>query len=342
MKRRKKYKKSEKGDPFKKNPLEEPENYFVIKDEDDLLFDRISEYMKGRFDLEDVLNDPDLTSVQNTTNQWMQDYNKLNTGYASDRKFVKDALAIIYVEKQIENDISLIHSEIELNNLDELTEGWVKEWKEEKSKNSDSPEVKVDIKNFVAKSLEVEPAKTNHSTNIKETNKSGRSHFIRYSTITAAASISLFILIRILLPSSDPDKLFKSYYSPFEVKSDVTRNTDNGSNSRQVAILHYKSGDYKSALIGFTEILNNDSTSTDLRFYTGLTCLATGDYKQTVKLLESISNTPGEYQKEALWYLGLACLKTGEKEKSVKSLSLLVQSSDYYKDRAKIILRFLK
>ncbi len=61
-----------------------------------------------------------------------------------------------------------------------------------------------------------------------------------------------------------------------------------------------------------------------------------------VKLLEVISDTPCEYQKEALWYLGLAYLKTGEKEKSARCFSLLVQSSEYYGQRAKIILRRLK
>ena len=133
MKREKKYIKPEKVDPFKKIPLKEPENYFVIKDEDDLLFDEISEYMKGRFDLEDVLNDPDLTAVQNTTNEWMQNYSKSYTGYDSGRKFVKDARADIYNEKQIEREISLMQSEIERNNIDQITEGWVKEWQEEKN-----------------------------------------------------------------------------------------------------------------------------------------------------------------------------------------------------------------
>ena len=203
MKREKKYIKPEKVDPFKKIPLKEPENYFVIKDEDDLLFDEISEYMKGRFDLEDVLNDPDLTAVQNTTNEWMQNYSKSYTGYDSDRKFVKDALADIYNEKQIEREISLIQSEIEKNNIDQITEGWVKEWEEEKNKSSDSPAERENNKNCVAESLEPDFTKTNQTTNPDEANKSGRSYFIHYSALIAAASIGLFILIRILLPSSD-------------------------------------------------------------------------------------------------------------------------------------------
>jgi len=342
MKREKKYIKPEKVDPFKKIPLKEPENYFVIKDEDDLLFDEISEYMKGRFDLEDVLNDPDLTAIQNTTNEWMQNYSKSYTGYDSDRKFVKDALADIYNEKQIEREISLIQSEIEKNNIDQITEGWVKEWEEEKNKSSDSPVERENNKNFVAESLEPDFTKTNQTANPDEANKSGRSYFIRYSALIAAAAIGLFILIRVLLPSSDPDKLFKSYYSPFEIKSNVIRNTANASNNPGDALLYYKSGDYKSALIGFNEVFNKDTTITVSRFYTGITYLATGNYNQAVKLLAIISETPGEYQKEAQWYLGLAYLKTGEKEKSVKCFSLLVQTSEYYKDRAKTILRHLK
>jgi tetratricopeptide (TPR) repeat protein len=176
---------------------------------------------------------------------------------------------------------------------------------------------------------------------LKEKNKLLRYHFIRYVSLTAAA-VGLLILIRILLPSSDPEKLFKSYYLPFEAKSEIIRNSANISKINQDALLYYTSGDYKSALIGFTENFNKDTTITSSRFFTGITCLATGNYIQSVNLLRVLSVTPGEYQKEALWYLGLAYLKTGEKEKSVKCFSLLVQSSDYYRPRAEKILRRLK
>jgi TolA-binding protein len=319
------------------NTSEEPENYLVINDRDTLLFEKISEYMKGRFGLEDVLNDPDLNVAKNE----MKDCTMHDSKFDSDRNFVKNALSQIDTEKQVEDEINQIQSEIEMNRIDILTESWVKEWNEGKNKNSDSPAESVKIKNFVADSLEPELNKTSHFRRVKKTNKALSHNFIRYVSLTAA-TVGLLILIRFMLPSSDPEKLFKSYYLPFEAKSEIIRNFGNLSNISHNALQYYKSGDYKSALIGFTEIFNKDTTNTASRFFTGITCLATGNYLQSVKLLRVISDKPGEYQKEALWYLGLAYLKTGEKEKSARCFSLLVQSSEYYRPRAEIILRRLK
>lgn len=343
MKRVNKNTKEKSENLFQENHPEENEIYFPAKDSDTVLFDKIGDYLKGRFDMEEVLNDPHLFRAENDVKGWLKEFDSNNKDNIATRNFVKDTLAEIYKEKELENEINRIHLEIEKNNVNEVTSDWVKDWNGAKSVDNDSNRKEEEIRKFVTDSLNTVHETTLNPKGHQEYKKVNKKQLIRYSSLSAAAAIGIFILIRILIPGSDPDKLFKSYYVPFDVKSDATRTLSNEvRDSYQTALINYKKGDYQSALKGFTETFNKDTTIVVSRFYTGITYIATGNYKQSVRMLGSISETSGEYQKEALWYLGLTYLETGEKERSAQCFAILVQTSEYYRDRADKILRRLR
>jgi TolA-binding protein len=327
----------------KNNKAGKTEPYFEIKDEDALLFDSISEVLKGRFDYEAVINDPDLHLAEKSAEEWLNEYN-MNDQINSDvRKFLKEVIAETDKEKQIEAEINAIESEINRSNINQISETWIDEWNETKKTGSDSDSRISEIENFITSALETEPDKKNYSlTDIGEIKKN-RSYRIRYISLSAAAFIGILIFLRVLLPSSDTNKLYRQFYKPFDAISEITRNPGKNSvDSYQTAISNYKKGDYRLALKGFTEAFDKDTTLFSSRFYAGISFLATENYMQAVKFLNLISETGGEYQKDALWYLGLTYLKTGEKEKAAGCFAQLVNSSEYYKERAEKILRRLR
>lgn len=317
--------------------------YFEIKDNDALLFDNISEVMKGRFDYEAVMNDPDLLKAEKSAEEWLHEYNMNDQINSDGRKFLNEAIEEAGIEKRIEVEINAIELEINRNNINQISETWINEWNETKKSGSDSDSRISEIENFITAALEPEADKTNDSLTDIGNNKKNRFQRIRYISFSAAAVIVIMIFLRILLPSSDTNKLYSQFYKPFDAISEITRYPGKNSiDSYQTAINNYNKGDYTLALIGFTEAFDKDTTILASRFYAGISFLATENYKQAVKFLNLISEKGGEYQKDALWYLGLTYLKTGEKEKAAGCFAQLVNSSEYYKERAEKILRRLR
>jgi TolA-binding protein len=167
--------------------------------------------------------------------------------------------------------------------------------------------------------------------------------YIRYTSLLAAALIGAFILIRTLLPSGNPDKIFDSYYKPFDAISAITRSmNNNGTDIYSLAIGSYKAGDYDRAAREFSEIILKDPTVISPRFFMGLTQLALKNYDQTINLLSGVIKDSGEYSKEAKWYLGLSYLKSGNKTKAVECFEYLAKSTGFYSERSEAILRRLK
>jgi TolA-binding protein len=170
-----------------------------------------------------------------------------------------------------------------------------------------------------------------------------RTHLTRYVSLSAAAVISAFILLRTLLPSSDPEKLFKSNYEPFKAVSSITRSAESGeTDAYSSALEQYRLGNYQTATAGFSTAILKDTSSIAPRFFMGLAQMGMGNYDQAVNLLSGISGRSGEYHKEAVWYLGLAYLMEGEKEKAAGCFGLLAQSPGFYSERAGKIFRRLK
>ena len=321
--------------------------------EDSAIFESFGEYFKGRLDLEEVRNDPSLPDIEKAVSEMLTDYRENSSKRKDDENFIKDNLTEINREKQISDEISDIKFEIHRSNVNELTAEWVKEWHEKKKREVTRGSKTEEIRDFVIGSLKAEKSEPEIKPDEKEDqseveiprNVKGkkRSLLISYISLSAAAVIGTFIVIKTLLPSSDPGKLYSSYYKPFDVISSVTRD---GAAVKQdgysAAIEQYRLGDYQTAAAGFSNVLRNDTSATAACFFMGITQVASGNYNQAVNLLGTVAGRQGEYYKEALWYLGLASLKTGEKERAVKCFDLLAKSSGFYSERSAEILRRLK
>jgi TolA-binding protein len=306
----------------------------IANSADSALFETISEYMKGRADLDDVKNDPALAGTRETVKYMISDYNKNKSGNSDNEKFISETFAEIENEKRLNDEIKFIKQEIDDKNLNKITAEWVKEWHENKQKIGIKDQKSEEISNFIKGAID---------TTKSESKKTRTNPFVRYTTLAAAALIGAFLLIKTLLPSNDPEKLFSSYYKPFEAISPVTRSINNGeSDVYSSAIGSYKAGDYQRAAAGFSAAMQKDSKSTSSGFFMGLTQLALENYPGAIDLLSGAAENPGEYAKEAKWYLGLAYLKTENKEKAAECFKFLSVSDGFYRERSEKILRRLK
>jgi TolA-binding protein len=312
--------------------------------DDSVLFENIGEYIKGRKDLEDVKNDPAFSTTMETVKEMVSDYNKNKYTFNKDNeKFVRQIFSESDSTIKLNNEIKIIKQEIDDKNLNLITSEWVKEWHEKKQKSGTSDPKSEERRNFITDSLN----STSDSIvkNLSDGNRKSlsRSLFVKYVALSAAALIGAFMIIRTLLPSSDPQELFNLYYKPFDAVSPVTRSLNNNeSNNFSTAISNYKSANYAEATAGFTSLVSNDPSSVPAQFYLGLAQLAINNYDESIQHLSVAIKNPGEYSKEAQWYLGLAYLKKGEKDNASACFQYLTRSNGFYNERAGAILRRLK
>jgi TolA-binding protein len=311
--------------------------------DDSALFDTIGNYMTGYSDLEDIKNDPALAATKEVVREMINNHNNNLSGNSENEKFIKEIFSGYESEDRISDEIRTIKQEIADQNLNIVTSEWVREWQVKKQQVSETDPKSQEIKNFITGAINSSKAEHAKAANDGLKIRSEHITFARYTSLSAAALLGVFLLIKTLLPTSDPEKLFSSFYKPFEAISPVSRSINNGGPDRySSAITSYKNGNYKGAVAGFESVLEQDPSSESARFLLGMSQLALQNYSQTIDLLITVANGYGEYGKEAKWYLGLSYLKTGNKAQAIDCFEYLTKSNGFYRTRSENILRHLK
>ncbi len=310
---------------------------------DSALFGKISDYMKGLSDIEDVKSDPAYSITNDEVNVMISDYQKNSIPNKDNEKFIRDSLAEETPEEKLKNEIGQIKHEISNSNINDISSEWVKEWHEKRQRNSNKDAKTEENRNFITGALEEKEIRPDIRSDERKKKGLSKSMITRYTSLAAAAIIGTVFLIRSLLPSDDPQKMFSKYYEPFKAISSITRGTDaSESESLTKAIGSYKAGDYKTAAAGFSKAMLNGSESFSAGFFLGITEIELGNYNKAIDLLGGVVNRKGEYTKEATWYLGLAYIKSGNKIKASECFELLARSPGFYSDRSEKILRLLR
>ena len=331
------------GNIKSKAAINDFDDHFMTDSDDSALFESIGEYMKGVLDIEEIRNDPALSIARRTVENMISDYNNNIAVNKENEKFIRESFSDKKTTDAVSEEIKNIRKEIADNRLNEITSEWVKEWHEKKQRSGTNDTKTEEIRNFISSSInspEKEPLKFTDEGSI---NVFIRSLFARYAIFSAAAMLGAFLLIRTLLPSSDPGKLFDSYYKPFHAISPVTRSINNiETDSYSSAIKSYKTGNYQEAAILFAGIMQKDPKAGSAQFFLGLSQLANNNFNQAINLLTGVANDSGEYGKEARWYLGLTYLKTANKQKATECFEYLARSNGFYRERSEEILRRLR
>jgi hypothetical protein len=315
----------------------------LLNPEDSALFGKISDYMRGCLDIEEVKSDPLYKETDDAAREMISGFDNKAPMHMPYAKFISENITGENEEEKLADEINDIKRESTENDPGKITAGWVREW-DEKRLNGVSPDAMSDErKEFITNALveaESDFERSAHAGNRKSLKKIFSA---RFALPAAAALIGAFFLIKLLLPSGDPDKLFAKYYEPVSAISPVTRSADAGeTNSYASAIESYNNKKYQAAAIAFSDAIMKDPLNISPRFLMGITQMELGNYDQAENILENVISRQGEYIKEARWYLGLAYIKTGNTQKAHECFEILAQSPGFYSDRAEKILRRLR
>jgi len=325
-----------------KNSWINPEYDKLVTADDSLLFDKIGEYLKGMLDMDEVRNDPSLPATDKAVKKMIKDYRDNSEKRTDNEEFIKGIFSNSDHDDKIVDEIKKIKLEIDEKEINGLTAEWVKEWHEKRQKCNSKNHKTKELQGFITSSLESEESEPEIILSINKPEVFKKSSLIRYFSFSAAAIIGALILIKTVFPSSAPEKIYSFYYEPFQAVSTITRDMPPGDIPQfQSSVESYKAGDYQSAAMGFSNLIQRDTSDITSRFYMGITEMARGNYEQAVIQLGGIKDRPGDYSKETGWYLGLAYLKTGKTEKATVCFTQL-QSSAFFGEPSKKILRRLK
>jgi len=341
MKGQDKYKYLNYGDLTMRRSWDDPGFEMLLSPADSYLFKEISDLIKGSSDIEDVKSDPAYFVTNHEVKVMISHYQENAVHIKNNEKYILDSLADEAPEEKSRNEVSQIKEEIRRNNLNDISSEWVKEWNEKKQKNDSKDAGTEEIRNFIEGTLN--GGKSSDKQTFERKRKLfGLSPATRYTSL-AAAVIAAVLLIRSLIPSDDPQKIFNKYYEPFNAASSVTRGTaTDESKVLTGAIANYKSGEYQAAAAGFTIAMFSGTESISAIFYLGVTELELGNYDRAIKLLNEVANQKNTYAKEAAWYLGLAYIKSGNQIKASECFELLTRSQGFYSSRSEKILRLLR
>jgi TolA-binding protein len=325
------------------NSWDDPGFEMLLSPVDTALFGKISDFMIGLADIEDIKSDTAYSITNDEVTVMISDYQKNGVRNKDIEKFIRDCFAEEATEEKLDIEVSKIKDEISRNNLNDISSEWVKEWHEKRQKNNNKDAKTEEIKNFVTKSLKQEEISADLRSDNRKKKGFSKSLITRYASLAAAAIVGVVFLVRSLLLADDPQKIFNKYYEPFNAVSYITRSTVTGeSGSFSNAIGSYESGDYQTAAAGFSEAMLTGTLSFPAGFFLGISEIELENYNKAIELLSGVIKQKSEFTKEATWYLGLVYLKSGNKVKASECFELLTRSPGFYSARSEKILRLLR
>ena len=177
------------------------------------LFRQINESMKGRLDLEEVRNDPALANLGPVVENLITDYYQNPENYRGKKVFVSNSLGKAGSDQELSDEINHIKKEIKEYKVDELAERWVDEWNEKDKSFETKNTVRKINRDFITRSLDQENDQPDLKMNRKKKSGYGK-YMIRITGLAAAALVTVFVIIKALIPSSDPERLYKAFFEP--------------------------------------------------------------------------------------------------------------------------------
>jgi TolA-binding protein len=171
--------------------------------------------------------------------------------------------------------------------------------------------------------------------------QSNRNHFAtHWYYYAAAASITLFLIIRVFLPFSKetPAELYADYFSPYPNIFEPTVRGQAESNKRTEAFQAYEQGDYEKAARMFKALLSEKQESAIL-FLLGNSNLMLGRIEEAKQNFDDVIKNFDDMDLQAKWFLSLSYLKNGEKKEAIDLLKELGETEISYATKAKELLK---
>ncbi|MEZ4795705.1 MAG: tetratricopeptide repeat protein [Flavobacteriaceae bacterium] len=151
-------------------------------------------------------------------------------------------------------------------------------------------------------------------------NKVAPVKFLHFKKIAAAAILVIALGSFWFLSGNKNEKLYTKYFSP-----DPGLPTLMSENQNFVfydAMVDYKQGEYKKAILKWEPLLKNSSKNDTLNYFLGMAQLANKQETKAIEYLQVVTNLDASaFKNEAYYYLGLAYLKANNVELAKKNLT---------------------
>jgi FimV-like protein len=146
----------------------------------------------------------------------------------------------------------------------------------------------------------------------------------RFYWAAAAIVLLLIPLYLVLRPDRQNDKLFATYFKPYQGVSVPA------SDPLAQAMQEYQQRDYAQALPILNRLLGEGSSEDTTLFFMGNVSLALENSPDAISSFRRITANPKHpYYREAQWYLALAYLQDGEKSEAKEQLQSIVTDTSH-------------
>ncbi|HMR93404.1 MAG TPA: tetratricopeptide repeat protein [Chitinophagaceae bacterium] len=138
----------------------------------------------------------------------------------------------------------------------------------------------------------------------------------------AAAAVIVVLLAGtwwfLLRPSAD-EKLFSGHFRPDPGLPTTMGVSDNYIFDR--AMVDYKTGDYRKAIAGWEQLLQQDPGNDTLNYFIGSALLADGEFEKSLSCFDTVIKSGGSaFLQEAHWYKALALIRIGRRPEAAALL----------------------
>lgn len=140
------------------------------------------------------------------------------------------------------------------------------------------------------------------------------------SWMVAAAVLICFVATwLIFFTKTTEERLFTKYYNPDSGLITAMSTTDQFVFDN--AMVEYKSGNYREAIVAWQQLLKHRPGSDTLHYFMGSAYLALNELAPATLNLKRVIQLPNSpFIKEAHWYLGLAALQSGNKKEAIENI----------------------
>lgn len=294
------------------------------------LLNSVDRTMRAKLDIEDVNDEINLKSIDKESKKTVDEFTSESAKHNDIKAFINEALMTAE-----EKEIAQIENEINEKGVDQITANWVQDWNNSQTgfASIKHKEVTQYVKESLIQKTQEKPNELKISW-YKPT-------LTRIISISAAATLALFFVVRSVISPSSPQNLFETNYKPYQAFTSVTRSDDNNTVNYNQAVVNYRQGNYELAAIEFELLMKSDTFNVAPYFFAGLSQIELGNYNKAIELLNEVVKKNRDFSTEARWYLGLTYLKTGDTLKSINYFTDLKENSNYYKSQAETVLKKL-
>ena len=291
----------------------------------------LDKVMKKRLFLESIESDHDLIKAEILAQQDIDNYLNRN-GIRNPKKSIDNFE--VETEVEIRKRIAKAEVEMVLSGIDDISEGWVKDFDQRKHA----------IKSDKAARRIVEYVRKSEPFTEKVIQMPRDGHRITRKVIfqlAAAVFILSLLLFKALTPGFAGDSVYNQYYQPLEANSYQLRgSTQEGvSSTFQDGVNSYLSKDYGKAELTFSNLRKMNKNMPELLLYSGLNQMGQNNFPAAISSLKDLLSRDDQFVPEAQWYLGLCYIKTGDMLKARPLITALSETEGFYKKKAQLILK---